>query len=177
MNIPRSGLSDLTPAQLLQPWNPIKGGIAGIGIGDLTPGTLLQPWNPMVGVGALVPAATMYHDVEPNSVTAAFAAQGLSGCGGCGGMRGGGCSGCSGMGTLSLSSFTTWVENIPTKLEAGDMTTWAAVGGVGLVLAYFLFGHRSDAAGYRQARRDALAKVRAQYPTTYGRARRAVSAF
>jgi len=134
-------------------------------------------------LGDTVPTAPLY-PIPQNSVLTAYGLAGLAahddcgcGCAGTGGC-GGGLSGISDM----MSSVTTWAEGQFAKIKAGDMATIAIWAGGGLLAAYFLFGFRFG--GYSSARKEAaadyrakLAKLRAEYPTTAGRARRAASAF
>jgi len=101
-------------------------------------------------------------------------ASGLSGLGcgcGCSGASdgcGGGCGG--GLGDLSFSS-------VMSNLEAGDPTTLVMVGAGVLGLVWLLGRTGSTGSSYRAAKKQALAKLRAQYPTGAGRIRRAAEAF
>ena len=171
---PSPGMADFVPAKFAVPQNPILAGMSGLA--DFVPGKFAVPgYFGDSGLGDLVDTAPMY-PLQPNSVIQEYQSLGLAGlaagadCGcGCGG-HGGGCGG--GMGDIS-----TWLTTQWTNIQAGDPTTIALWGGAAVVLALVLFGTTKRPSGYRAARRAAMEKVRSQYPTYAGRARRAAAAF
>ena len=171
--VPSGGLADFVAANFAVPQNPVITGMSGLA--DFVGAKLAVPgYYGDSGLGDLVDTAPMY-PLQDNSVLEAARALGMAGlaagsdCGcGCGGH--GGCGG--GMGDISTFISSQWAN-----IQAGDPTTIAMWGGAAVVLALLLFGTTKRGSGYRSARREALAKVRAQYPTYAGRARRAAAAF
>jgi hypothetical protein len=168
-----SGLADFVAANFAVPQNPILD--AKSGMGDFVGAKFALPgyWGDS-GLGDLVDTAPMY-PLQQNSVLQAAQQLGMAGLAagsdcGCGCSGHGGCGG--GMGDIS-----TWLSTQWTNIQAGDPTTLAIWGGGALLVALLLFGTTKRQSGYRAARRAALDKVRAQYPTYAGRARRAAAAF
>lgn len=170
-----AGLQEFVGASFSVPQNPFFPGLAGLA--EFVDASYAVPQNPILdgvaGLADFAPSSTLW-PIPANSVLVESGLAGLRGADDCG-------CGCGGHGTCGqgtgLSGFTDWIGETKDKLMAGDPMTIAMVAGGGLLLFMLLGRTGSNRAGYREARKKALAKVRAEYPTNISRARRAASAF
>ena len=146
MNVSRAALGEFVPAFYAVPQNPV----------------ILLPTGRSNGLGDFVRA---------NFTTAPL----LPGNAGLGCACGGSCATCSGGRGLSGIS-----DDISAMFDGtAPMTTYLIYGGGALALLFLLgsLGTRSKSnrSGYRAAKRQALARLREQYPTRGRAVRRAVS--
>lgn len=153
-----AGVGELVPAQdWVVPFNPFNNSVTR-GIGELTPGSYPLPDNPLAPLSNPL-VAELAKPNCPNALRAAVLK-----------MQGLGAVDTSSVGSAISSSFSSVTE----WAKAQPWTTWALVGG-GLVLVVFMSG--GGRPGYRAAKREALRKLKQQYPTRASKARRALEAY